>query len=453
MLPILVLLVAPSSFLVLAYPASQFQVPLQPQDHSQGYEFDPLLHLPGISPYFDAVGFGLEHTAPEGCRVTAASYLIRHAAIYGNDDEYQTYIKPFLWKLEQHRQGWSGPLEFMEQWHSPILEDRLEDITPSGAEDATKVGNHLRKRYPELAPTVKRILADKKARTFDTAQALVKAFPQGQDVEVVRILHDKNGSMDALVPHKSCPAFNKEPGKEEMATFVHHYAQHVSTRLARYTPFELSDNDVVGLQGLCGYESAIRGQRSALCSVFTDAEWMAYEYAWDLRYAHMVGPMNPLSPYLGFPWLQAQSTLFQQIDSDSGPTNTGSGWPEGQRFFLSFTHREVPPFVATALGIFNSSSLAVEEFPTDHINWVRAWRMSDLIPFLGHVGMEKMTCDERPGRKGDYIRVIANTAPRPIPWCQDGPGASCSMDKFVEIMAKGSSKYGDFHKVCGESPK
>lgn len=34
----------------------QAQSPLQPLDHSQNYQFDPLLHLPGISPYFDAVG-------------------------------------------------------------------------------------------------------------------------------------------------------------------------------------------------------------------------------------------------------------------------------------------------------------------------------------------------------------------------------------------------------------
>jgi hypothetical protein len=34
----------------------QAQSPLRPLDHSQNYQFDPLLHLPGISPYFDAVG-------------------------------------------------------------------------------------------------------------------------------------------------------------------------------------------------------------------------------------------------------------------------------------------------------------------------------------------------------------------------------------------------------------
>jgi hypothetical protein len=71
---------------------SNGQQPLQPLDHSQGYQFDPLLHLPGTSPYFDAVGFGLEHKAPPGCNVTAASYIIRHGAIYANDDEYECVL-------------------------------------------------------------------------------------------------------------------------------------------------------------------------------------------------------------------------------------------------------------------------------------------------------------------------------------------------------------------------
>ncbi|KAF2428080.1 histidine acid phosphatase-like protein [Tothia fuscella] len=433
-------------------PAYQpLQSPLLPQDHTQNYQFNPLLHLPGTSPYFDAIGFGLQHKVPDGCKVTAASYLIRHAAIYANDDEYETYIKPFLWKLEQNRNGWRGDLKFMEKWHSPILEDRLEEITPSGAEDAMKVGKHLSQLYPELVGTVKKVLADKKPRTFDTAKALVKAFPQHDGVEVVRITHDINGSMDALIPHKSCPNFSKEPGTKEMAEFVSNFAHLVADRLAPFMPFRLSNNDVIGLQGLCGYESAINGRQSKICSVFTDVEWMAYEYAWDLKYAHMVGPLNPLSPYLGIPWLESQSQLFEQLD-DSNNTD-GTGWPEGQRFFLSFTHREVPPFVATALGIFNSSSSEVEEFPTDHINWVRSWRMSDLIPFLGHVGMEKMSCDASSGLEGKFVRVVANTAPRPIPNCQSGPGASCPFGEFKETIAAGAEKYSDIHGVCGESDK
>ena len=432
----------------LAVVHALYQSPLiTPQDHSQGYQFDELLHLPGTSPYFDAIGFGLEHKAPEGCKVTAASYLVRHAAIYANKHEFSDYIKPFLFNLEQHRGGFSGPLAFLNTFVTAIDEDHLEDITPSGSEDAEKVGRHLLNRYPDLVPGTRRILADKKARTYDTAKAFVKGWPHPSEVEVVRIVSNVNGSLDTITPHKSCEAFNKDPGTEEMHTFLSGYAAPVRRRLHSYLPsdFHLRDTDVIGMQSLCGYESAITGKRSKLCGVFTDVEWLAYEYAWDMKYFNMVGPANPLSPYLGFPWLQSQSELLTNIDDGTG---TGDGWPKGQRFFLAFTHREVPPFIATALGIFNSSSEnEQDQFPLDRINFARAWKMSDLIPFLGHVGMEKMECD-RPGMEGSYIRFIANTAPRPLPNCQSGPGASCPFEQWKDIVAAGSVKYKDYESVC-----
>jgi hypothetical protein len=345
----------------------------------------------------------------------------------------------------------------MTKWQSPILEDRLESLTPSGARDAQRVGKHLLDRYPDLVPATTRILADKKSRTFDTATNFTKAFPHHDDIEVVRVTENNNGSMESLIPHKSCEKFNKEPGTKEQHAFIDNYGSRVSARLGPFTPFKLSPKDVVGLQSICGYESAILGKRSEICAVFTDAEWMAYEYHWDLKYAYMVGPLNPLSPYLGFPWLVTQSELFQNIEKKGAP---GGAWPEQQRFFLSFTHREVPPFVATALGLFNSSSNAAEEFPTDHINWTRAWRMSDLIPFLGHVGMEMLSC-ERGGAvdadgnagPGEYVRFIANTAPRPIPSCQSGPGASCPFEEFQEFIGEGARVHKDFHKVCDKKGK
>ncbi|KAM0245895.1 hypothetical protein ACHAP5_005045 [Fusarium lateritium] len=439
--------------------ASVLQQPIDTFDHSQGYRFDPLLHLPGISPYFDAVGFGLSHAAPEGCTVTAASYLIRHAAIYANDAEYEDYIKPFLFKLEKHRGGFSGPLEFLNKWHSPIEEEHLEDITPSGKKDAKKVGHHLVKRYKHLAASVKRVIADTKDRTYDTAKSFLEAFPEDGNVEITRFnKKELNNGTRALLPHKACSKFSKSPGTKQQMEFVDNYAKGVSQRFRPHTPddYQLDPKDVFALQSICGYESAIRGKKSPICGLFSDTEWLSYEYAWDMKYAHMVGPFNPLSNYLGFPWLHSQSDLFDTIGKNSERIgHESSGWPEEQRLFFYFTHREVPPFVATALGIFNSSSHeGTDEFPTTHVNHVRAWRMSDLIPFLGHVGMEKMTC-ERPGpkkndplEKTEYIRFIANTAPRPLPLCQSGPGASCPFEEFKKIITAGMKKYGDFDGVC-----
>ncbi|KAK5094525.1 hypothetical protein LTS08_008577 [Lithohypha guttulata] len=443
--------------------AYQDQIPIRPLDHSQGYQFNPLLHLPGTSPYFDAVGFGLQHKAPDGCTVNAASYLIRHGAIYANDDEYEEFIKPFLYKHEKHRGGFSGPLEFLNKWQSPIDEDNLEELTPSGANDSVKVGAHIARRYPELAKTVSRVVADTKPRTFDTAKSFIKEYPKSEDIEIVRFNKKQlNNGTRALLPHKACSIFSKSPGADEQNAFLDVYGSRAADRLSPYTPddYKLDPKDILALQSICGYETGITGHTSPACSVFTDAEWMSYEYMWDMKYAYMVGPLNKLSNYLGMPWLTAQADLFDAIDGennsgavldDDDNTDPLTGWPKSQRLFLSFTHREVPPVVATALGLFNNSaSCGFDEFPTSHINWARSWRMSDLIPFLGHVGMEKMICNRpgAPGQSGEYIRFIANTAPRPLPFCQSGPGASCPFEEFKEIIKAGNEKYGDFDGVC-----
>jgi hypothetical protein len=444
-----------TSYFAACASAYTAQIPLLPLSHTQGYKFDPLLRLPGISPYFDAIGAGLNHKAPRQCRITAASYLVRHAAIYAQDNDYETYIQPILKKIDstytlsgERREGWTGPLALFEKWTSPITDpdSQLEEITPEGVKDSKRVAKHLLSKYPTLVPTTKRIYADKKTRTQDTAKAFAAVFPQ--EVEVVQI--NLTESFHAQVPHKACDAFSKEPGDRELKEFLGHYGKAAIERLQQYSPVELEVNDIMGLQQMCGYESAINGKVSELCGVFTDDEWMAYEYAWDMKYFYMVGHGNPLSPYLGFPWLNTTALLMSKFHSPHHGTEDVPN-DDGQRFFISFTHREVPPFIATALGLFNSSSEASEEFPTDRINWSRAWRMTELIPFLGHIGIEKLSCQGLTtgnNETSEFIRVIANTAPRPIPSCQDGPGASCSIDAFTTLVMEGMVKYGDFDGIC-----
>jgi phosphohistidine phosphatase SixA len=445
---------------------TRFRSSFDTQSHSEGYKFDALHRLPGISPYFDAVGSGLSHAAPRDCVVTAASYLIRHAAIYANDEDYENYIEPFLKKLDNTKgKGWTGDLAFLNKWKSPITDpkNQLEEITPQGKRNAKAVGKHLLERYGHLSDATKHIYCDKKSRTRDTAKALAKAFPHKIEIREI----DTEASFHAQIPHKSCPAFSKSPGDAELAALIGHYTPRVIARLSQFSPSPLTSNDIVGMQQMCGYESAITGRKSLFCDAFTDDEWMWYEYSFDTKYSYMVGHGNPLSPYLGFPWLNTTAALFDKLHApehhDKEDLINQLVNDKEQRFFLSFTHREVPPFIATALGLFNSSNALAEEFPLDRINWSRSWRMAELIPFLGHIGIEKLTCQRHMPHTAEddgdlplpeeYIRIIANSAARPIPGCSQGPGASCMVDDFTALVKAGMDQYGDFHKVCGNSTK
>jgi hypothetical protein len=125
----------------------------------------------------------------------------------------------------------------------------------------------------------------------------------------------------------------------------------------------------------------------------------------------MVGPANPLSAHLGFPFWNVTAKLFEKfhsidevvgMESQSQSEETDhDDKDDGQRVIVSLTQQEVPPFLATALGICNSSASIAESFPTDRINFQHAWKMSELIPFLGHIGLEKMTCDRSSAAQGE----------------------------------------------------
>ena len=151
------------------------------------------------------------------------------------------------------------------------------------------------------------------------------------------------------------------------------------------------------------------------------------------------------------PWVRSALDI---LHSDSSAPTSDS--PFNQSLYLSFSHREQPPLVLTALGLFNNSAYypgfnVNDTMPTDEINYGRAWRTSDILPFLGHVGIERLECTNETEQvagnanaTAPFIRVLVNSAPIPIPGCQDGPGGSCGFDDFATYIEQRVSLYGDF---------
>ena len=126
-------------------------------DEDQADNFNVLHHLAGDSPYFNSPGVGLTVDVPDGCSVSRATYLMRHTDIYANDFEYENQLAPFLYKLGNFTDrakfaDGSSPLAFLATWTSPITdpEDQIEKVTPSGKQDALKLGGVIAKRHQKL---------------------------------------------------------------------------------------------------------------------------------------------------------------------------------------------------------------------------------------------------------------------------------------------------------------
>ncbi|PSS37521.1 hypothetical protein PHLCEN_2v635 [Hermanssonia centrifuga] len=136
---------------------------------------------------------------------------------------------------------------------------------------------------------------------------------------------------------------------------------------------------------------------------------------------------------------------------------------------MGFTHdNNIPPVIA-ALGLLNSSQ-EPGVFPLSPTtpDPRRTFRASHLVNFLGHIALERLSCEAPlaqsvqhiigqlapvPGNgvhARKFVRIRVNNAPVPIPSCTSGPGASCPLADFSHhVNGQLAARAGDFVERCG----
>ncbi|KAM0425975.1 hypothetical protein ACHAPT_008914 [Fusarium lateritium] len=411
--------------------------------------FNPLEHLGGISPYFEPQDPPVSPDAPQGCKPERAAYLVRHAAIYANDFDYEEYIEPFVEKLENHTKiDWSKIpyLNFLADWSAPFSDAEAELLTRVGRLEATQLGVDLEFRYPNLG-LPKRVWTSSAERTLKSAQSFVRGLEMdNQTIKVESIYESEESGADSLTPYSACPAYSSSSGSDESSVYKDKYAKPIIARLNDLAPdFNFTVNDIFGMQQLCGYETVIHG-KSPFCNLelFSPDDWLGWEYAEDVRYHYNVGYGNQVSGYVGLPWFNATADLLFNKESDD------------QDLYVSFTHRELPPMVLVAMGLFNNSqfggspSQINDTMPLSRINYRRAWKSSHVLPFLSNIAIERLNCTGSYGYDdGEYYRVLVNSAPQPLPDCADGPGTSCARSGFEDYLQDRVDMFTGFSDKCG----
>ena len=107
----------------------------------------------------------------------------------------------------------------------------------------------------------------------------------------------------------------------------------------------------------------------------------------------------------------------------------------------------------------------------------RLWKTSHLLPFLGHIAIERLHCEadnsdtnDAPGPHGllralfgnddgkdrprpthprkDYVRILVNGAPQQLPTCHDGPGGTCRLADFETFVRQRTEEFSDFEGAC-----
>lgn len=414
------------------------------------YSFDPLEHLGGVAPYFEPQDPETDPSPPQGCTPVRAAYLVRHAAIYANDFDYEEYLEPFTAKFKNHTGiDWSHipSLSFLADWTSPVSEAEEELLTRVGKLEASQLGVELGFRYPGFK-TPRTVWTSSAERTTKSAQALIRGLEtDDNEITLTSIYESKESGADSLTPYSACPAYHGSAGSDQSAVYLDKFTKPIMARLNAAAPaFNFTADDVYGMMEMCGYESVIRGS-SPFCSLdlFSPDDWLGWEYTADLMYHYNVGYGSEVTGVVGLPWLNATANLLM------APLNAS----DIQDLYVSFTHRELPPMVLVAAGLFNNSAFSGANninatMPLDTINYRRAWKSSHVLPFLSNIAIERLNCSGSYGYEdGDYYRMLVNNAPQEIPGCTDEPGTSCSEETFAAYIAERAEMFGDFSAVCG----
>lgn len=412
------------------------------------YSFNPLEHLGGVAPYFEPQDPPTSPAPPQGCTASRAVYLSRHAAIYANDYDLEDYIDPFVSKLENNTAiDWSKvpALSFLADWTAPLTDAESELLTRVGRLEAAQLGVTLSFRYPNLR-LPSRVWASSAERTFRSAKSLARSLElDDNEINVVSIYESRESGANSLTPYHSCPAYSGSFGSDQSAVYLDIFTKPIMARLNALAPgFNFTADDIYGMMEICGYESVIRGS-SPFCDtdLFSPDDWLGWEYTADVMYHYNVGYGNRISGVVGLPWFNASANLLLADSSD-------------QDIFVSYTHRELPPMVLVAMGLFNNSAFGGSEsaindtMPLDRINHRRAWKSSHVLPFASNIALERLNCSGSYGYDdGDYYRILLNNAPQPLPSCADGPATSCSRSGFQQYVQERVEMFQGFSEKCG----
>ncbi|KAF2131083.1 phosphoglycerate mutase-like protein [Dothidotthia symphoricarpi CBS 119687] len=381
--------------------------------------------------------------------------ISRHGERYPNEKHGRGRLdhKAVVQRMKDSGIRFSGYFEFFNDWEL-FWSGSLEQLTSTGPFAGTlgafTTGVRLRTRYKRLLSKASespnhpvKFWASDSRRVIATARHFALAF-FGIDFEANKVAaleiipeHSQQGA-NTLTPGRTCLAnkHHHEAGRKQGYKLVREYQaifiKPIRKRLRQQTSMTFTDIEIWSMMEMCGFETTVRG-RSDWCDVFTQAEFLSFEYARDVLHYYRAGPGNKYASSMGSLFLNATTNLMLEGPS-AGP------------LFFSFVHDgDLTPMLA-ALDIINDN----EHLPATHMVPNRKWRTSQILPMGGRIIFELLSCNvTRPSGRRKFVRLNINDGITAIPDCDNGPGMSCPLEKFAARTKSKTDEAGDFRKACG----
>lgn len=394
---------------------------------------------------------------PINCKVNQVHMIARHAERFPTRTAGDRHLA-LLERVEKSATSLTGSLSFLANWtyftnvESPAFEELTTTGPYAGTVQAHNTGRILRQRYDELVNPnqTTNYWTCSSGRDVTTARFFGDGF-FGADwatngaAQLNIIPEDSDRGADTLTPGDTCLKYvhdvdrGHDRGYTELRIWQQTFLTPIVARLTHDAAgITFTPDEVYSMMEMCGFEILARGH-SPWCDVFTQQEWLEFEYARDLLHYYRAGPGNPFAGAMGWLWLNATTALV------SNDNITG--------VYFSFVHDgDIVPLLAT-LGILDETGKE-QMLPNDRMKAGRRWRMSDVVPMGGRLVFEKVTCDNTGlGRnlRRSYVRLFINDGIVDLEKSAVGAGLSmgAGMNQWVDMVQRKGQHFGDFGQVCG----
>jgi hypothetical protein len=211
-------------------------------------------------------------------------------------------------------------------------------------------------------------------------------------------------------------------------------------------------SDAISMLQLCSYETNALGY-SAFCDLFSQGDFLNYEYYYDLSFYYNNGPGSPVSAAQGKGYLDeylarftgkypaAVSALNQTFD------NSSTYFPLNQSIYADATHEVVVLDVLTAFNLtalFEGPPLS----PSGN-QGQNSFVASKIVPFATHFTTQVLWCPAYNPPK--QMRFIVNDAVIPVhgsyAGCDADANGLCGFEQVVDVLQKRSAEI-DFDYDC-----
>ena len=388
---------------------------MNPQPYGSGAQspdFDISKYWGNLSPWYSvqSADYGLpdaDPLVPEGCDITQVQLLYRHGARYPTSGAGpSTFAQKLRNATNAGGLSFSGGLAFLSDWTYKL---GAELLTPFGRSQVFQLGVAHRQLYGHLLnnftaagtlPVFRTQSQDRMVKSTVNFAAGFFGVPEYLEQVSIEILVETERLNNSGAPYEICTNSNVNSrgslGSTAASRFAANAFNATRARLqSQASGINFTSQDTIAMLQLCSYETVALGY-SAFCELFSEEDFLNYEYYYDISFYYNNGPGSPVSAAQGKGYLDeflARATgQFPQPNSALNKTfdNTTTFFPLTSSIYADATHEVV---VLDTLMAFNLTALFKgPPLDTSGNRRTNSFVASKVVPFATHFTTQVLEC-------------------------------------------------------------